>query len=55
MGGDDWDAAIVDFLVSTHLGPAGIDCTSPMLRANLKALAEGAKMTLSMHESVVLR
>ncbi|MEW5299539.1 MAG: hypothetical protein WDW36_002546 [Sanguina aurantia] len=55
LGGDDWDAAIVDFLVSTHLGPAGIDCTSPMLRANLKALAEGAKMTLSMHESVVLR
>jgi molecular chaperone DnaK len=26
LGGDDWDAAIVQWLVDTHLKPARVDC-----------------------------
>lgn len=26
LGGDDWDAAIVKWLVEEHLRPAGADC-----------------------------
>jgi molecular chaperone DnaK len=26
LGGDDWDAAIVEWLETTHLKPAGVDC-----------------------------
>lgn len=55
MGGDDWDAAIVSWLTSGHLEPAGVDCNSPALAAKLKALAEYAKVKLSENESVTLR
>lgn len=55
LGGDDWDAAIVRWLVDMHLQPAGVDCSSPAMAAKLKALAEYAKVTLSDSEQVVLR
>eukprot|EP00775_Hariotina_reticulata_P011055 gene11055-11210_t len=55
LGGDDWDAAIVSWLIRDHLEPAGVDCNSPALAAKLKALAEYAKVKLSENESVTLR
>jgi hypothetical protein len=55
LGGDDWDAAVVEWLEREHLHPAGIDTTGAEITANLKALAEYAKVQLSEHESVVLR
>ncbi|GBF90941.1 molecular chaperone [Raphidocelis subcapitata] len=55
LGGDDWDAAIVGWLEREHLHPAGINTREPEIAANLKALAEYAKIQLSDHDSVVLR
>ena len=55
LGGDDWDAAIAAWLEAEHLKPAGVDARAPEVAANLKALAERAKIGLSEHESVVLR
>jgi molecular chaperone DnaK len=55
LGGDDWDDALVQWLAREHLGPAGVDCSAPRTRANLKALAEFAKVRLSEEEEVVLR
>ena len=98
LGGDDWDAAIVQWLVETHLKPARIDCTvrpvavvcvldcrwhrhliygngpthptvhppthlylslaplqDPRVVANLRGVAEAAKIKLSSEERVVIR
>ncbi|GIL56890.1 hypothetical protein Vafri_12177, partial [Volvox africanus] len=56
LGGDDWDAAIANWLERTHLRPAGLDPASdPRLRANLRALAQAAKHSLTDSEEVVLR
>lgn len=55
LGGDDWDAVIVQWLKSTYLQPAGVDTSSPSMAARLKALAEYAKVSLSDNEQVVLR
>ena len=55
LGGDDWDAAIVSWLISEHLKPAGVDCTEPSIMANLKAVAEAAKIKLSSDEKIVIR
>lgn len=55
LGGDDWDAAIVDWLTREHLAVSGIDPRQPSIAANLKALAEYAKVQLSTHSEVVLR
>jgi hypothetical protein len=55
LGGDDWDDALVQWLAREHLGPAGVDCSQPRVRANLKALAEFAKVRLSEAQEVVLR
>lgn len=62
LGGDDWDQAIIDWLVANHLGggkgkaaAAGLDLEDPRLKANLRALAEAAKRGLSSADEVVLR
>ncbi|WIA29514.1 hypothetical protein OEZ86_012015 [Tetradesmus obliquus] len=55
LGGDDWDAAIVDWLRENFLDPAGVDSSSPAVAGRLKALAEYAKVQLSEHEQVTLR
>ncbi|PRW56291.1 molecular chaperone [Chlorella sorokiniana] len=55
LGGDDWDAAIMQWLVDEHLKPARVDCTDPRLVANLRAAAEAAKIKLSSEERVVIR
>ncbi|KAI3436735.1 hypothetical protein D9Q98_006150 [Chlorella vulgaris] len=55
LGGDDWDAAIVQWLVDTHLKPARVDCKDPRLMANLRGVAEAAKIKLSSEERVVIR
>lgn len=55
LGGDDWDAAIVGWLEREHLHPAEVDTREPETAANLRALAEYAKVQLSQHDSVVLR
>lgn len=55
LGGDDWDAAIVAWLLKDHLIPAGVDPTDPMIRANLKGVAEAAKIKLSTEDKVVIR
>ncbi|KAF8073120.1 dnaK [Scenedesmus sp. PABB004] len=55
LGGDDWDAAIVDWLRSRYLDPAGVDSSAPALAAKLKALAEYAKVSLSDAPAVTLR
>lgn len=46
---------MVQWLVKEHLRPAGVDVGEPRIRANLKALAEFAKVQLSSSEEVVLR
>lgn len=55
LGGDDWDNAIVEWLVESHLKPARVDCTDPRIVSNLKAVAEAAKIKLSTEEKVVIR
>eukprot|EP00878_Enallax_costatus_P032537 GHUV01035765.1.p1 GENE.GHUV01035765.1~~GHUV01035765.1.p1 ORF type:complete len:501 (+),score=142.98 GHUV01035765.1:78-1505(+) len=55
LGGDDWDAAIVDWLKASYLDPAGVDSSSPAISAKLKALAEYAKVKLSEAEQVTIR
>lgn len=54
LGGDDFDAAIADWLIRTHLSPRGVDCSDPAVRANVRALAEAAKIRLSSQDSVEL-
>ncbi|KAL4457798.1 hypothetical protein ABPG75_012663 [Micractinium tetrahymenae] len=55
LGGDDWDAAIMDWLIKEHLKPARVDCRDPRLLANLRGVAEAAKIKLSTEERVVIR
>lgn len=56
LGGDDWDQLIAKWITDKHLRPAGLDpATDPRLRANLRALAQAAKHSLSGNEEVVLR
>ena len=56
LGGDDWDAAISNWVERNYLSPAGLDPGSdPRLRANLRALAQAAKHSLSEADEVVLR
>ncbi len=45
----------MQWLVKEHLRPAGVDVREPRIKANLKALAEFAKVQLSSNEEVVLR
>ncbi|KAL4443054.1 hypothetical protein ABPG77_008545 [Micractinium sp. CCAP 211/92] len=55
LGGDDWDAAIMQWLIEEHLKPARIDCRDPRLLANLRGVAEAAKIKLSSEDRVVIR
>lgn len=55
LGGDDWDQVLVDWLVEEHIDKKAVDCTRPDILANLKKLAEHAKVQLSLHEEVVVR
>jgi molecular chaperone DnaK len=55
LGGDDWDAAIAEWLVASYLEPARVDCTDPKVVASLKSVAEAAKIGLSRRERVVVR
>ena len=55
LGGDDWDHVIVAWLEEEFLKPAGVDTSSPQMIANLKAVAEAAKMQLSKSDTAVIR
>jgi molecular chaperone DnaK len=56
LGGDDWDASIVEWLVEKYLKPARVDVAgSPAMKANLRAAAEAAKIGLSSRGNVVIR
>jgi len=55
LGGDDWDAAIADWIASEHLKPAGVDTNDPRIKANLRSIAEDAKVQLSSLQKVVIR
>lgn len=52
LGGDDWDAAIMQFLDKDYLAPYGIDSSDPVVRTNLRGMAEQAKIALSSAEEV---
>ena len=56
LGGDDWDAAIVGWLGSEHVAPAGTPgwASQPPLLASLRSLAEAAKVALSYEDAVKL-
>jgi heat shock protein 1/8 len=55
LGGDDWDQVIIDWLKQQYLKPAGVDTDDPQMIANLKAVAEAAKMQLSKSDTAVIR
>eukprot|EP01025_Chloroclados_australasicus_P024989 TRINITY_DN25015_c0_g1_i1.p2 TRINITY_DN25015_c0_g1~~TRINITY_DN25015_c0_g1_i1.p2 ORF type:complete len:434 (+),score=81.77 TRINITY_DN25015_c0_g1_i1:76-1302(+) len=56
LGGDDWDNVIMEWLINKYLKPAGIqNLEDPRLLANLKTMAETAKVKLSTNEEVQLR
>lgn len=55
LGGDDWDAAIMDWLIDSELKPRRIDYTNPTITTNLRAIAEAAKIKLSTEEKVIIR
>ena len=55
LGGDDWDALIVDWLKATHLRGSSLDTSSPLLTHRLRTLAEAAKVALSDAPEVALR
>lgn len=44
LGGDDWDNAVVDWLLQEHLKPLGVEVSRPAMRARLRAVAEAAKV-----------
>ncbi len=46
LGGDDWDNAIMSWLIKEHLKPLGVDVQRPALRARLRAVAEAAKVIM---------
>ncbi len=52
LGGDDWDEAVIDWLVASFKGDHGVDLSSdPMARQRLKEAAEKAKIELSQTAS----
>ena len=55
LGGDDWDAAIMQWIIDKHLKPAQVNWKQQAVIANLKTLAEYARVQLSSSERVVLR
>ena len=55
LGGDDFDRVIVEWLEKQYLEPAGVDTSSPSMIANLKAIAEAAKMQLRVTDTAVIR
>ena len=55
LGGDDFDQIIVEWLENQYLKPAGVDASSPQMIANLRAVAESAKIQLSVSDSAIIR
>lgn len=55
LGGDDIDAAIVDWLWKEHLSRVPNCKPTPKLNAKLKRIAEGAKIRLSTSTKVKLK
>ena len=55
LGGDDWDQAIVLWLEKEYLEPAGVNYNDPIIKANLKSVAEAAKLQLSVSDEAVIR
>lgn len=55
LGGDDIDAAIVDWLWREHLSQVPNCKPTPILNAKLKRIAEGAKIRLSISTKVKLK
>lgn len=55
LGGDDWTEAIMRHIDKTYLRPAGVDARDPRLRANLRNVAEAAKVKLSSSGRVAVR
>ena len=52
LGGDDWDQAVIDWLVTSFKGDHGVDLASdPMAMQRLKEAAEKAKIELSQTPS----
>ena len=52
LGGDDWDEAVIDWLVASFKGDHGVDLSSdPMAMQRLKESAEKAKIELSQTPS----
>ena len=52
LGGDDWDEAVIDWLVASFKGDHGVDLSSdPMAMQRLKEAAEKAKIELSQTPS----
>lgn len=49
LGGDDWDAAIMQWLVEEHLKPARVDCTVRRAEDVWKPLRAGAAARASTH------
>lgn len=47
LGGDDWDAVIMDHIDKECLKPFGVDANNPSIRCHLRAIAEAAKVKLS--------
>ncbi len=53
LGGDDWDAVIVAWLEKEVLRPAGLRLgDDPLLAANVRLVAEAAKVRLSTADKV---
>lgn len=55
LGGDDWDAAIADYIAAKALKPRGVDTSSPTARSRLRTLARAAKEQLSDNRAVTVR
>jgi molecular chaperone DnaK len=55
LGGDDWDAKLMDFIAKKHLIPHGVNTNAPAIRARLRAVARSAKEHLSTAPSVSLQ
>ena len=52
LGGDDWDEAVIEWLVSSFKGDHGVDLSKdPMAMQRLKEAAEKAKIELSQTQS----
>eukprot|EP00884_Botryococcus_braunii_P007549 jgi/Botrbrau1/16796/Bobra.150_2s0025.1 len=55
LGGDDWDIAIVNWLLDTALKPASYAWNDPKTLAILRRTAEAAKIKLSSGETVAVK